>query len=111
MKTTKAIPATAVEKLLSMLKPALERDLSFRQVALLLHVSEHPGARLSFGEIGTATTIPSKPAVTRAADRLADEGFLTRAVDGADHRRVLLSLTKSGNALAAKIVAGFGAAA
>ena len=109
MKTTKTTPASATQKLIAVLKPALDRDLSFRQVALLLHVSENPGTRLTFGEIGTATAIPSKPAVTRAADRLQTEKLLTRQPDPQDNRRVLLSLTAAGNKLAAQIVGSFGA--
>nr|WP_295738904.1 MarR family transcriptional regulator [uncultured Acidocella sp.] len=43
----------------------------------------------------------SKPAVTRAADRLTAEGFLLREVDPKDRRSVNLSLTPSGASLAA----------
>ena len=43
----------------------------------------------------------SKPAITRAADRLTAEGFLLREIDQKDRRSVNLILTPSGASLAA----------
>ncbi len=71
-------------------------DLTTRQVALLLHVALQPPPHTVRG-LAEALQI-SKPAVTRALDRLGAAGFLVRERDPADRRSVLVSLQPDGQA-------------
>ena len=69
-------------------------DLTQRQFALLLHVYMGPPPHTVRGLAQTLTM--SKPAVTRALDRLCAEGFLRRKTDPADRRSVLVQRTVKG---------------
>lgn len=71
-------------------------DLTTRQLALLLHVALKPAPHTVRG-LAEALQV-SKPAVTRALDRLGGAGFLLRERDPADRRSVLVSLTPEGRA-------------
>ena len=76
---------------------ALRRDLpdmTQRQLALLLHVylAEPPHTVRGLA----AELHMSKPAVTRALDRLSKLGFLKRQTDEADKRSVLVKRTVTG---------------
>lgn len=80
-------------------------DMTMRQAAVLLAIR-------SGGAAGAATVRDlavdigiSKPAVTRAADRLAGLGLLERKEDVRDRRSVLLVLTAAGRKLADRMVA------
>ena len=70
-------------------------DLTARQFALLLHVYLMPPPHTVRGL--SATLQMSKPAVTRALDRLGRLDFLRRKRDEADRRSVLVQRTVKGS--------------
>lgn len=70
-------------------------DLSARQMALLLTVYLTPPPHTVRG-LAVALNI-SKPAVTRALDRLGEFGLVKRKVDDADRRSVLVQRTVKGS--------------
>jgi DNA-binding MarR family transcriptional regulator len=72
-------------------------DLSMRQLAVLLlcHTSEKPQTVRGLA----AALDVSKPAVTRAIDRLTASGLVRRIPDAADGRSVLVQVKASGHAL------------
>lgn len=70
-------------------------DLTQRQFALLLHVYHAPPPHTVRGL--AATLNMSKPAVTRALDRLSILGFLKRKTDETDRRSVLVQRTVAGS--------------
>ena len=70
-------------------------DLTARQMAILLTAYLTPPPHTVRG-LADAMGI-SKPAVTRALDRLGDLGFLRRKVDEADRRSVLVQRTVKGS--------------
>ena len=70
-------------------------DLSARQLALLLTVYLTPPPHTVRGL--AAHLEVSKPAVTRALDRLSQEGFVKRKIDPADRRNVLVQRTVRGS--------------
>ena len=77
---------------------ALERDLpdlTARQFALLLHVYLGPPPHTVRGL--SARLKISKPAVTRALDRLSALGFVKRMRDKSDGRRIIVSRTVAGS--------------
>lgn len=69
-------------------------DLSARQMALMLSVYLGEGPHTVRG-LALALKI-SKPAVSRALDRLGDLGYIRRQRDDLDHRNVLVQKTRSG---------------
>ncbi|MBB4284330.1 MarR family transcriptional regulator [Roseospira goensis] len=74
-------------------------DLSSRQMAVLLTVYLTPAPHTVRG-LARALDI-SKPAITRALDRLGEYGLLSRQVDDADRRSVLVQRTEAGEAFLA----------
>lgn len=70
-------------------------DLTARQMAILLTAYLTPPPHTVRG-LAESMGI-SKPAVTRALDRLGDLGFLRRKVDDADRRSVLVQRTVKGS--------------
>ncbi|GAA0595204.1 MarR family transcriptional regulator [Caenispirillum bisanense] len=70
-------------------------DLSARQMALLLtvYITAPPHTVRGLAE----TLNVSKPAVTRAVDRLSDYGLVKRKVDEKDRRSVLIQRTVKGS--------------
>lgn len=70
-------------------------DLSARQMALLLTVYIVPPPHTVRG-LAAALNV-SKPAITRAVDRLGEYGLLKRKVDEADRRSVLIMRTVKGS--------------
>ena len=76
-------------------------DLTTRQLALLLHVGLTPGPHTVRGLAETLHF--SKPAVTRALDRLAGLGWLARAGDPRDRRSVLVEVTEGGRGFLAAL--------
>ena len=70
-------------------------DLTARQFALLLHVYQAPPPHTVRGL--AAILNMSKPAVTRALDRLEGLEFLRRKPDEADRRSVLVQRTVKGS--------------
>ncbi|NQU72696.1 MAG: MarR family transcriptional regulator [Rhodospirillales bacterium] len=69
-------------------------DLSARQMAIMLIVYTNPPPHTVRG-LAAGLKI-SKPAVTRALDRLGDLRFMRRTQDEADKRSVLLQRTVKG---------------
>lgn len=70
-------------------------DLSARQMALLLTVYLTPPPHTVRGLAQTLNV--SKPAITRALDRLAELGMVKRKTDDADRRSVLVQRTVKGS--------------
>ena len=70
-------------------------DLSARQMAILLTVYMEAGPHTVRG-LAAGLNI-SKPAVTRALDRLADLEFTRRVKDAKDRRNVLIQRTVKGS--------------
>ena len=79
-------------------------DLSARQAAVLLTVYTDDSLHTVRG-LAKQLDI-SKPAITRALDRLCDTGLLRRQADDRDRRSVLIKRTAKGSAL----LDGFGEA-
>ena len=69
-------------------------DLSARQMALMLSVYLGDGPHTVRG-LALALKI-SKPAVSRALDRLGELGYIRRQRDDLDHRNVLVQKTRGG---------------
>lgn len=70
-------------------------DLSARQMALLLTVYLTPPPHTVRG---LATTLNvSKPAITRALDRLSELGLIKRKTDESDRRSILVQRTVKGS--------------
>jgi DNA-binding MarR family transcriptional regulator len=78
-----------------------EPDLSLRQLTVLsqLVTSEAP---LTVRGLAAEMSV-SKPAITRAMDRLAELGFAKRDVDRKDRRSVLLTPTQLGREFIANV--------
>jgi DNA-binding MarR family transcriptional regulator len=72
-----------------------QADLTTRQMAVLLHVYLEPPPHTVRGL--AATLEISKPAVTRALDRLSQLGFVRRKRDDTDRRSILVQRTVSGS--------------
>jgi len=70
-------------------------DLSARQMALLLTVYLTPPPHTVRGLAVTMNV--SKPAITRALDRLSELGLIKRKTDDADRRSVLVQRTVKGS--------------
>jgi len=70
-------------------------DLSARQMALLLTVYLTPPPHTVRGLADILSV--SKPAVTRAVDRLSELGLVKRKVDDKDRRSVLIQRTVKGS--------------
>lgn len=70
-------------------------DLSARQMALLLTVYLTPPPHTVRGLAGALNV--SKPAITRALDRLSEYGLIRRKVDETDRRSVLVQRTVKGS--------------
>ena len=72
-----------------------EADLSARQLAMLLTIYQTPPPHTVRGLAATLNI--SKPAVTRALDKLQELGFTKRKTDDADRRNVLVQRTVRGS--------------
>lgn len=70
-------------------------DLSARQMAVMLNVYLTPPPHTVRGLADLMNV--SKPAITRALDRLSGLGFIRRKVDEADRRSVLVQRTVKGS--------------
>lgn len=70
-------------------------DLSARQMALLLTVYLTPAPHTVRGLASLLNV--SKPAITRALDRLSELGMIKRKVDDTDRRSVLVQRTVKGS--------------
>lgn len=101
-------PATASDHMMHVLRDtivALVRrkgaDLSARQLAVLLTCYLQEGNHTVRG-LAAALNV-SKPAITRALDRLAEFELASRKPDPADRRSVLVSRTSKGNAFVREV--------
>lgn len=100
MTSTEASPrelATALADVLALTEPALLRlwrtaGLTFTQRRVLRHLKDGP---VGASELAAASGL-SAPSLTRLVARLESRGYVTRAVDGGDRRRVLVALTDAG---------------
>lgn len=83
--------------------PFIQKDdgLTMRQMSVLHVVAANPG--VSVGPIA-ATLDLQKPAVTRAIDKLAAQGLVTRATARGDRRQIAVAITAEGRELLAKAV-------
>lgn len=70
-------------------------DLSSRQISVLMTVYMDDGPHTVRGL--AATLRISKPAITRALDRLCQKGLLIRKTDDKDRRSVLIQKTAKGS--------------
>jgi len=70
-------------------------DLSSRQISVLMTVYMDDGPHTVRGLVATLRI--SKPAITRALDRLCQEGLLIRKTDDKDRRSVLIQKTAKGS--------------
>jgi DNA-binding MarR family transcriptional regulator len=84
-------------------------DLTLRQmaVALTLHLSSDP---LTVRGLARHLEV-SKPAITRAFDRLSKLGLMRRKVDPLDRRSVVAVRTEAGQAMVARLTASLAAEA
>ena len=71
-------------------------DLTLRQCAVLLRVASLAEPQTVRG-MAAALNV-SKPAITRAIDRLAHDGLAVRVVDQSDRRSIHVRLTENGKA-------------
>ncbi|NKD55091.1 MULTISPECIES: MarR family winged helix-turn-helix transcriptional regulator [unclassified Haematospirillum] len=84
-------------------------DLSARQMAMLLTVYLTPPPHTVRGLAAELNV--SKPAITRAVDRLAEYGLLKRKMDDHDRRSVLILRTVKGSVFLSEFGDIIGAAA
>jgi len=92
----------AIADLVSVLEPQLlevwrSTGMTFSQRRLLRQLRDGPR---SAGEVAASLGI-SAPTLTRQLAKLEEHGYLTRAVDTADRRKVLVELTGEGRRLLA----------
>jgi DNA-binding MarR family transcriptional regulator len=70
------------------------RDLTVRQIAILLHIYLVPPPHTVRGL--AATLDVTKPVITRALDTMGDMGLVDRVRDDADRRNVIIKRTVGG---------------
>ena len=83
-------------------------DLTARQLQMLLTVTLTPGPHTVRGL--AAALVISKPAITRATDRLVELGFVTRRPDPKDRRSVIIAATRVGRDFLGRLAAGMSVA-
>lgn len=76
-------------------------DLTMRQCAVLITLAQRARPHTVRGLAGELRI--SKPAITRACNRLVDDGLITRKTDQNDRRSVLLAPTPTGSAWARRL--------
>ena len=72
-------------------------DLTARQLAIFLKIYLEPGTEQTVRGLAAALNV-SKPAITRALDRLEELAFARRATDPNDRRSVIARRTTTGSA-------------
>jgi len=81
-------------------------DLSARQLAVLLRIAEKPDPAPGVKELAEELGV-SKPAITRAMDRLIIEHkFIIRTQHPMDRRKIEATLSRDGEAYIAFLAAG-----
>jgi len=78
----------------------VENDLSMEHWRIIAVVGDHPGIGMS--SVAAAAVVPAAT-LTRHMDKLVERGVVVRHVDPADKRRVVLALSRRGQALAARL--------
>jgi DNA-binding MarR family transcriptional regulator len=72
-------------------------DFSARQLSVFLKVYLEPGTEHTVRGLATALNV-SKPAITRALDKLQDFDFTKRETDSTDRRSIIVRRTPKGSA-------------
>lgn len=87
------------------------RDLTMRQLAILLHLVNFQGPAPSIKDLAARFGL-SKPATTRSVDRLADVvGFVSRVTADHDRRMVEVRITSAGATYVNDLIGGLRGAA
>ena len=104
MATSPSATRTAANPLLHILKDTLaasvrsdQSDLSARQLTVFLKVYLEPGTEHTVRGLAAALNV-SKPAITRALDRLEDFDFTKRETEASDRRSIVVRRTPKGTA-------------
>jgi DNA-binding MarR family transcriptional regulator len=104
MATSTSATRTPANPLLHILKDTLaasvrsdQTDMSARQLTVFLKVYLEPGTEHTVRGLAAALNV-SKPAITRALDRLAESDFIKRETDKHDRRSVIVRRTPKGSA-------------
>jgi DNA-binding MarR family transcriptional regulator len=103
MATSPSATRTAANPLLHVFKDTLvasvrsdQHDFSARQLSVFLKVYLEPGTEHTVRGLAEALNV-SKPAITRALDRLAEFDFTKREKDSKDRRSVIVRRTPKGS--------------
>jgi len=103
MATSPSATRTAANPLLHILKDTLTAsvrsdgpDFTARQLSVFLKVYLEPGTEHTVRGLAEALNV-SKPAITRALDRLQDNDFTKRETDPKDRRSVIVRRTPAGS--------------
>jgi DNA-binding MarR family transcriptional regulator len=103
MATSPSATRTPANPLLHILKDTLAAsvasdgpDLSARQLTVFLKVYLEPNAEHTVRGLAGALNV-SKPAITRALDRLAESDFTKRETDKNDRRSIIVRRTPKGS--------------
>jgi DNA-binding MarR family transcriptional regulator len=104
MAITPSATRIAANPLLHILKDTLTAsvasdgpDFSARQLSVLLKVYLEPGTEHTVRGLAAALNV-SKPAITRALDRLEDFDFTKRETEASDRRSIVVRRTPKGTA-------------
>jgi len=104
MAITPSATRIAANPLLHILKDTLTAsvasdgpDFSARQLSVLLKVYLEPGTEHTVRGLAAALNV-SKPAITRALDRLQDFDFTKRETEASDRRSIVVRRTPKGTA-------------
>ncbi len=104
MATSPGTTRTPANPLLHILKETLtasvrsdQPDFTARQLTVFLKVYLEPSTQHTVRGLAEALNV-SKPAITRALDRLEDAEFATRETDPKDRRSVIVKRTPKGSA-------------
>jgi DNA-binding MarR family transcriptional regulator len=104
MAITPSATRMAANPLLHILKDTLTAsvasdgpDFSARQLSVLLKVYLEPGTEHTVRGLAAALNV-SKPAITRALDRLQDFDFTKRETEASDRRSIVVRRTSKGTA-------------
>jgi DNA-binding MarR family transcriptional regulator len=104
MATSPSATRTAASPLLHILKDTLTAsvasdgpDFSARQLSVFLKVYLEPGTEHTVRGLAAALNV-SKPAITRALDKLQDFDFTKRETDSKDRRSIIVRRTTKGSA-------------
>jgi DNA-binding MarR family transcriptional regulator len=104
MATSPSTARAAANPIMHILKDAMVAsvssngpDLSARQLTVFLKVYLEPGTEHTVRGLAGDLNV-SKPAITRALDRLAEFDFTKRQVDPTDRRSVIAKTTPTGSA-------------